>query len=90
MQISSSVVSKMLDFVVGCIIGFSGSTPGKKKKKPVTRDSDVHVDVFQQGENALSFLSSLLDVLILKKNIENRFVKWNLNNSTLTASNCSD
>mgnify|MGYP004715549437 FL=1 len=75
MQISKLVVSKMLDCAAGCISSSSGSAVAKKKKKPVThQDSDMLVDLFQQGETAISFLGSLLDILMLKKNMENRFV----------------
>ncbi|KAL3521384.1 hypothetical protein ACH5RR_019533 [Cinchona calisaya] len=68
-NISNLVVSKLLDSVVDSINGSGGSALGKKKKKWVTHQIS---DVFQQGENAVSFLCSLLDVLILKKNIESR------------------
>lgn len=72
-NISNLVVSKMLDFAAGCISSSSGSAVAKKKKKPVThQDSDMLVDLFQQGETAISFLGSLLDILMLKKNMENR------------------
>lgn len=73
LQITCSMVSRMLDFVLelkGCLIG---SAYGKKNMKPNTHEkSDVRHDVIPKGENKLSFLSSLLDLLLLKKNIENR------------------
>ena len=51
-----------------------GSVCGKKKRKAIKlHKSDLHNDVIQKDENALSFLSSLVDILLLKKDIENRY-----------------
>lgn len=50
-----------------------GSVYGKKKKNAADKQkSDLHLDMIYKGENALSFLSSLLDILLLKKDIANR------------------
>ncbi|KAI5670288.1 hypothetical protein M9H77_10652 [Catharanthus roseus] len=73
-DISCSVVGKMLDSVLDLVDHQSGSALGKKKKKkrrPPTCKGSV-LDVFQQKENGLSFVSSLLDVMLVKKNIRNR------------------
>lgn len=64
----------MLDSVLDLVDHQSGSALGKKKKKkrrPPTCKGSV-LDVFQQKENGLSFVSSLLDVMLVKKNIRNR------------------
>lgn len=72
LQISCSTVVQILDHILKPDILVLGTISGKKKKKSV--DTDLLVDVYSKGENALTFLSSLLDILLLKKNIANRFV----------------
>ncbi|KAI9160506.1 hypothetical protein LWI28_008767 [Acer negundo] len=50
-----------------------GTACGKKKKKSIEHQkSNMHVDVYSKGENALTFLSSLLDILLIKKDIADR------------------
>ncbi|XP_052184980.1 uncharacterized protein At3g06530 [Diospyros lotus] len=64
-----STVIQMLDFALEEEVGRDGSAYGKKKKKHMTclnQNSEI------MGRNALYFVSSLLDILLLKKDIENR------------------
>ncbi|KAK3217661.1 hypothetical protein Dsin_011631 [Dipteronia sinensis] len=50
-----------------------GTACGKKKMKSTEHQkSNLHVDVYSKGENALTFLSSLLDILLIKKDIADR------------------
>ena len=73
LQITCSTLGKMVDFVMEQE-GFSvGSTHRKKKKNSVTpQKSDLSHDVIRRGGSTLSFLSSLLDILLLKKDVQNR------------------
>ncbi|KAK3033239.1 hypothetical protein RJ639_033119 [Escallonia herrerae] len=72
-NISCSIVGQMLDIAMeqeACVTGTAYQR--KKTKTTLHRKSDIHHDVIRGGENTLSFLSSLLDILLLKKDIENR------------------
>ncbi|KAF5805582.1 putative U3 small nucleolar RNA-associated protein [Helianthus annuus] len=72
-KVSSSTIHRMLDFVLEKAAPSTGTPHGKKKKKATTQlKSELHNDVGHRGCSKLSFLSSLLDVLLLKKDIENR------------------
>ena len=63
----------MLDLVLKEDPLVIGSAHGKKKKKSAENlKPGYHYDVVSKGEQALYFLSSLLDVLLLKKDIANR------------------
>ncbi|GAB4854073.1 hypothetical protein Ancab_022655 [Ancistrocladus abbreviatus] len=63
-----SIISIMLDRVLGSESWSDGSSH-RKKKKSVKQDIPGSIC---RGENPLCFLSSLLDILLLKKAIENR------------------
>ncbi|KAF5959772.1 hypothetical protein HYC85_000981 [Camellia sinensis] len=65
-QFTCSTVIRMLDFVLEQEVGMIGFAQGKKKKKQMTHRFEI------TGKNALSFMSSLLDILLLKKDLENR------------------
>ncbi|KAK3026432.1 hypothetical protein RJ639_041444 [Escallonia herrerae] len=72
-NISCSIVGRMLDIAMeqeACVTGTAYQR--KKTKATVQWKSDIHHDVIRGGKNTLSFLSSLLDILLLKKDIENR------------------
>lgn len=65
----------MLDLVLKKDPLILGSAHGKKKKKSVeTLKPGYHYDVVSKGEQTFYFLSSLLDVLLLKKDIADRSV----------------
>lgn len=67
----------MLDLVLKQEGFLIDSAYGKKKKKSLKhQNSNQHYDVFQKCGSPLSFLSSLLDILRLKKDIENRSTKY--------------
>ncbi|XP_073126244.1 uncharacterized protein At3g06530 isoform X2 [Henckelia pumila] len=71
-NINCSVVGRVLDSILdqkGCSIG---SAQGKKRRKSLKRQTHIYNDAPQDGENTSSFMSSFLDVLLMKKNIENR------------------
>lgn len=54
------------------------SVYGKKKRKLAEdQKSNLPDDGIFKGENVLSFLSSLLDILLQKKDIVNRFAPFN-------------
>ncbi|KAK2994684.1 hypothetical protein RJ640_026163 [Escallonia rubra] len=72
-NISCSIVGRMLDIAMeqeACVT--STAYQRKKAKTTVHRKSDIRRDVIRGCGNTLSFLSSLLDILLLKKDIENR------------------
>ncbi|KAK9059672.1 hypothetical protein SSX86_020376 [Deinandra increscens subsp. villosa] len=66
-KVSSLTIHRMLDFVLEKAVPLTNAPRGKKKKKVTT-----HSDVGRKGCSKLVFLSSLLDILLLKKDIENR------------------
>ncbi|KAB1204141.1 hypothetical protein CJ030_MR8G004038 [Morella rubra] len=68
-QISWSTLSKMLTFISKQESPIISSACGKKKKKINVQSS---YNVISKGEDALSFLSSLVDILLLKKDIADR------------------
>ncbi|KAI3712588.1 hypothetical protein L1987_71147 [Smallanthus sonchifolius] len=72
-QVSNLMIHRMLDFVLEKAIPSTGTPHGKKKKKVITHvKSELHNDVGHRRCSKLSFLSSLLDILLLKKDIVNR------------------
>lgn len=74
MQIACSTVVQTIDFLFKQEIPVTGSGYGKKKKKSMTlQTSDMNSDMVCKGETVLCLLSSLLDILLLKKDIENRY-----------------
>lgn len=85
LQITCSTVCQVLDPVLKQETLVIGSAYGKKKKKSGEyQKSNLHGDEIYKGENALSFLSSLLDILLLKKDMANRSVFVRLCDSRLT------
>ncbi|KAI7750210.1 hypothetical protein M8C21_026307, partial [Ambrosia artemisiifolia] len=66
-KVSSLTIQRMLDFVLEKADSLTDTPHGKKKKKATT-----HNDVGHRRCSKLSFWSSLLDILLLKKDIENR------------------
>ncbi|XP_071732709.1 uncharacterized protein At3g06530 isoform X2 [Rutidosis leptorrhynchoides] len=70
-KVSSLTIQKMLDFVTQKALILSGTPHGKKKKKATT---ELHNDAGFRRCSKLTFFSSLLDILLLKKDIENRAV----------------
>ncbi|KAG7972395.1 hypothetical protein I3843_07G181800 [Carya illinoinensis] len=73
LNISCSSVGQMLNFILSQESLIISSAYGKKKKKLLERSrSNLPHNVICKGGDALSLLSSLLDVLLLKKDIANR------------------
>lgn len=68
-KFTCSTVIRILDLVFEQEVCIIGSPYGKKKKKHVSR---LNQDSGTTGKNALSFLSSILDILLLKKDLKNR------------------
>lgn len=64
-----SIVVRALDSALAQDVSIIRSTPAKKKKKQTT-DLD-QISSFM-GDKTLPFLSSLLDIILLKKDLENR------------------
>ncbi len=81
MQISCSTVGQMLDFIFKQESLIISSVKGKKKKLDVHSWSNLPSDMICKGEDALSLLSAVLDILLLKKDIANRFAFMNVSNS---------
>ncbi|KVI04528.1 hypothetical protein Ccrd_017155 [Cynara cardunculus var. scolymus] len=72
-NVSTSTIQRMLDFVLEKAAPSHGSPHGKKKKKAMTHlKSESNNDAGQRRCSKLSFLSSLLDILLLKKDVVNR------------------
>ncbi|KAJ0017544.1 hypothetical protein Pint_12302 [Pistacia integerrima] len=73
LQITCSTVARILDPILKQENLVMGSAYGKKKMKlDGKQKSTLHMDMIYKGESGLSFLSSLLDILLLKKDILNR------------------
>ncbi|KAE9465054.1 hypothetical protein C3L33_03055, partial [Rhododendron williamsianum] len=68
-KFSCSTVVRILDSVFEQEVCTIGSPYGKKKKKHM---SHLNQNSGRTGKNELSFLSSLLDFLLLKKDLKNR------------------
>ncbi|XP_043702680.1 uncharacterized protein At3g06530, partial [Telopea speciosissima] len=73
-NITFSTIRKLLDSILSEEGRFVASSDGKKKKKKLVRPQiyDLNHDPFFKGKDMVSFLSSLLDVLLLKKDIVSR------------------
>ncbi|XP_058086890.1 uncharacterized protein At3g06530 isoform X3 [Magnolia sinica] len=67
-NVSWSTIYRLLDL----ILSQEGSQRMKRKKPTKHQKFSLQHELFNNGESTLSFLSSLLDVLLLKKNIESR------------------
>lgn len=67
LDISCSTVAHLLDSILAFEVDLVG-TSQRKKKKSVKHN----LDIFFGGQSAVIFLSSLLDMLLLKKDIHNR------------------
>lgn len=72
LKISCSTVGQMLDFIFKQESLIISSVKGKKKKLDVHSWSNLPSDMICKGEDALSLLSAVLDILLLKKDIANR------------------
>ncbi|KAK1419459.1 hypothetical protein QVD17_28628 [Tagetes erecta] len=72
-KVSSLTIIRMFEFVMEKGVPLTDTLHGKKQKKVSTYlKSDLHNDVGHRHYSKLSFLSSLLDILLLKKDVENR------------------
>ncbi|CAH9069155.1 unnamed protein product [Cuscuta epithymum] len=71
-DISCSIVARMLDSISNKSIKTISSAHGRRKRKgAIHQESDV-CDLILKSEDPRAFTSSLLDVLLLKKTLENR------------------
>ncbi|KAG5616550.1 hypothetical protein H5410_016374 [Solanum commersonii] len=72
-NITCSIVSRILDFICEQKVWSNGSKHEKKRKKrSACNNRDVCLDIIPGGGNIVAFVGSLLDVLLLKKDMENR------------------
>ncbi|KAI3978430.1 hypothetical protein MKX01_013228 [Papaver californicum] len=72
-NVTSLTVSKLLKLILAKEGQLSLSSSGKKKTKQVKQLSDpLQHDLFYKEGSIVTFLSSLLDALLMKKTIENR------------------
>ncbi|XP_060203327.1 uncharacterized protein At3g06530 isoform X2 [Lycium barbarum] len=72
-NITCSIVSRILEFICEQKVWSIGSRHEKKRKKGITcNNRDVCLDIIPGGGNVVAFVGSLLDVLLLKKDMENR------------------
>ncbi|KAL3650395.1 hypothetical protein CASFOL_006798 [Castilleja foliolosa] len=69
LDLNCSVVGRVLDSILNQKTASVGSVHGKKQKRQEPYQSS---DAIQNKESKLFLLSSFLDVLLIKKNIENR------------------
>lgn len=78
-QITCFTVVRTLDHIFKSGSSVITSAYAKKKRKLTGNQKSnlPHVGI-HLGENAISFLSSLLDVLLLKKDIVNRFASFDV------------
>ncbi|KAL6953442.1 hypothetical protein U1Q18_049731, partial [Sarracenia purpurea var. burkii] len=68
-KFTCSTVVRMLDLVFEQEVSSTGLAHGMKKKRQMASLNQISET---SGKNALPFLSSLLDILLLKKDLENR------------------
>lgn len=72
-SITCSIVSRMLEVICEQKVWSIGSRHEKKRKKgSACNNRDVCFDIIPGGGNIVAFVGSLLDVLLLKKDMENR------------------
>uniref|UniRef100_A0A0V0J264 Putative ovule protein n=1 Tax=Solanum chacoense TaxID=4108 RepID=A0A0V0J264_SOLCH len=72
-NITCSIVSRILGFICEQKVWSNGSKQEKKRKKrSACNNRDVCLDIIPGGGNVVAFVGSLLDVLLLKKDMENR------------------
>ncbi|PIA50335.1 hypothetical protein AQUCO_01300820v1 [Aquilegia coerulea] len=71
-NVTFSTVKRLLDLIMGQEGSSFGLSGGKKKKKSLKEGVNLHPNLFCKWDSRISFLGSLLDVLLLKKDIENR------------------
>ncbi|KAL0452592.1 UNVERIFIED_CONTAM: hypothetical protein Slati_1237300 [Sesamum latifolium] len=72
-NLDCSIVGRVLDSILDQKIYSIGSSHGKKQKKSVKlQDPDQSNDATLNRESTLSMLTAFLDVLLMKKNIDNR------------------
>ncbi|KAK6117849.1 hypothetical protein DH2020_048412 [Rehmannia glutinosa] len=72
-NLNCSIVGRVLDSILDQETCSVGSAHGKKRKKSVKRQDPFQCnDATQNRESTLSLLSAFLDVLLMKKNIDNR------------------
>ncbi|XP_059305010.1 uncharacterized protein At3g06530 isoform X2 [Lycium ferocissimum] len=72
-NITCSILSRILEFICEQKVWSIGSRHEKKRKKGITcNNRDVCLDIIPGGGNVVAFVGSLLDVLLLKKDMENR------------------
>ncbi|KAL3837868.1 hypothetical protein ACJIZ3_022459 [Penstemon smallii] len=68
-NLNCSIVGRVLDSILDQKAGSIGSAREKKQKKSVKRQNP---NQNHNMENTISFMSAFLDVLLLKKNLDNR------------------
>ncbi|XP_075111294.1 uncharacterized protein At3g06530 isoform X2 [Nicotiana tabacum] len=72
-NITCSIASQILEFICEQKIWSIGSRHEKKKKKGIVYNNhDVCLDIVLGGGNVVDFVGSLLDVLLLKRDMDNR------------------
>ncbi|XP_047327149.1 uncharacterized protein At3g06530 [Impatiens glandulifera] len=72
LNITCSIISKMLDLALGQDFCLVGSKSRKKRSKLMSHVNSSFIGG-ENGEKIISFLGSLLDIVMLKKEIEGRF-----------------
>ncbi|KAJ8537126.1 hypothetical protein K7X08_035527 [Anisodus acutangulus] len=72
-NITCSIVSRILEFICEQKVSSIGSRHENKRKKGITcNNREVCLDIIPGGGNVVTFVGSLLDVLLLKKDMDNR------------------
>lgn len=81
LQISSSTVVHALDHITQqdtLVIGSLSKKKTQKKNSKSSPEEDINSGEFLSGEKAISFIAGLLDMLLLKKDLAHRFLKFNM------------
>lgn len=79
LQLNCSIVGRVLDSILDQKTYSVGSRHGKKQKKSAKHlDPEKFNDATQSRDNMLALLGALLDVLLMKKDIYNRYAAHTL------------
>ena len=75
LQISFSTIGHILDLILkqeSLVISSADERTTKKQKLTIHQEAELHTNDICRRDNPVYILSSLLDVLLLKKDITNR------------------
>lgn len=79
LQVSFSAVGHILDLILAprsCLVSSACENTAKKQKLIVHQEAKLPSNDICRRDNPINILSSLLDVLLLKKDITNRLLGY--------------